>query len=303
LPQKTDNDVIVIGAGPAGIAASVFLCRAGYSVLLPEKNKPGGLLANAHLVENYPGFPDGISGRELVRLFTKQLEKNRIYYTRACVNSIGIENDGIFSVSMNSGISTAKSVIIATGTKPETIALEGLDTVKNRVFFEPVEIPEEFFSGKRFLIIGGGDAAFDYSLHIHSRGGDPVILSRSSPKCLNLLIDRVNKNKIPHYSNLSINHVIGKNNAVLVNCNQDDKTLEFESDYILIACGRKPDIPEFDESLKNRMGYRHEGIKTPVPGLFFAGDVIRGKFRQAGIATGDGIYSAMLVCDYLKNMR
>ena len=303
MSEKKKIDVAVVGVGPAGISSSIYLKRAGHSILLFERNKPGGLLRNANLVENYPGFPGGISGKDLSALMKRQAENLGIRIIKNEVKSVGIDNDGSFVMAVDRKKIGAASVIIATGTKPKAIKLNGIERIKNRIYFEVADIPAAKISGKRFAVIGGGDAAFDYSLFIHAHGGKPVILMQSRPKCLPLLLERADEKKILHFKNTTPSAVCLDKGGIVVNCHSAEREMEIKSDYLLVACGREPAIPAFDKTIENRLRGWRGIVETPVPGLFFAGDVMRGRFRQAGIAVGDGIRAAMLADEYLRKKR
>jgi len=289
------DDIAVIGAGPAGIAASIYLKRAGINVTLFEKDKIGGLLLNAYLVENYPGFPTGIAGSQLCKLMKDQLEKWNIKLTNEEVRQITIENNGFKLITKNNeGI--YKAVIVATGTKYKRLGIPGeKEMIGELVFYEIKDLLPKLKSGDTCTVIGSGDAAFDYSLNLSDKGIEVGLYFRSEkPKCLPLLEDRVRKcttiNLHPLFEPIEIN----KNNEKLeikFRSSDNIKTCTNRSDYILIACGRDPNEELLVEDFK----------KNNISGLYIAGDVRTGMFRQVGIAIGEGIYAAMSAETYLRD--
>ena len=155
------NRVAVIGCGPAGIAAAVQLVREGHPPLVFEGKRPGGLLRNANLVENYPGCPGGISGPELVERMLAQLEEHSVEVRREEVLEL-VCDEKSFSLRTGSGVYAALRVVLAPGTRPRVLTVP--DDCRGRVFSEVAEMGD--VSGKRVAIIGAGDAAFDYALNL-----------------------------------------------------------------------------------------------------------------------------------------
>ncbi len=301
MSEKNAADIAVIGAGPAGIAASIYLKRAGRSILLFEERAPGGLLRNANLVENYPGFPGGISGPDLASAMTRHLANAGVEVIRRKAGPVVLLSDGAFRLRAGKDRYHADCVIIATGTRPRKTGLRGLGQVKGRVFCEIADIPDPRIRGRRMIIVGGGDAAFDYALGTLSRGGIPIVVSRSGFKALPLLRRRAEEWRIECHANAGPLKIRAGRNGIRVICRVAGRTREIEGDHLLIACGREPSVPVLGASLGKRVGPARGRIETPVPGLFFAGDIIRGRLRQTGVAVGDGIRAAMRADEYLKS--
>jgi thioredoxin reductase len=293
------NDVAVIGAGPAGMSASIYLKRAGFEPLLFERDRVGGLLLNANLVENYPGFPGGITGSNLVSLFEKQQSDHGINVLRNAVLTVLKEED-VFRIRTENGDFLSRTVIVATGTRPKKVSIDGIDELPDgRIFYQVSDVPS-IQNGKRFIVIGAGDAAFDYALNLSANGCNVRIVMRArDPKCIPLLEKRARAD--PNIEILGDTNPISirfENNTLHLDCESGGKEIVLQSDYLLIACGREPNM----DLLHTDIGERIEktGDQTKVPGLFLAGDVLRGDFRQVGIAVGDGIVAAMQATLFLK---
>ena len=290
------HDVAVIGAGPCGIAASIFLKRAGFDIILFERKKIGGLLLNANLVENYPGFPYGINGLKLCKLMEEHLKKWNIKPLIKEVKKIIVEND-YFYVNIKQDKIKCKAMIIATGTKPKELDIsidKGL--IGKKVFYEINDLLPIIRTKDICTVIGGGDAAFDYSLNLAEKGIITDIFFRTEkPNCLSILEERVKKSlKIKIHSSVKP-YKIKKNNKkieVSFKCSKDNSIIKKLTDYVLIACGR---VPNLDLISKIKKG--------DISGLFIAGELNNAEYRQVGIAVGHGLYAAMSAEKYLRGRK
>jgi len=283
-------DVAIIGAGPAGIATAIQLKRYGLNPLVFEKGEIGGLLKNANLVENYIGFPEGISGKELVKLFQKQFENNQINIIYEDVQKVEYK-DFLFEITTNKGIMTFKKLVIATGTKPKKISLE---KDSNKIFYEISQIFNT--RNKKIAIIGGGDAAFDYglSLSVHN---SVVILNRSTRiKCLKALFNKCkDKENLKYISKIKLKEIQEHNDGLSLICDYDNITRELYADYLLIAVGREPMLDFLSDNIKSRLDeFQKEKL------IYLIGDVKNKDYRQTAISTGDGIRAAMEIFDKIS---
>jgi thioredoxin reductase (NADPH) len=264
-------DCIVIGGGPAGMIAAIQIKRAGLKIALFECGQLGGLLRNANRVENYLGLPDK-SGEELIHEFENHFFKHKIDLIQEEVISVEKSED-VFNVQTSDNMYASKTVIVATGTVPKKLGIEGEEALAGtKLFYDVADFSS--VSGKDIVIVGSGDAAFDYALHLHRKGNNPIILMRHEPQCLPLLWERIEKEKIPVFTN-TIPSLLKSNERIEVIT--DGET--FETDFILVAVGRDPRYP-------------------PLPakgtdGLYFVGDVGSGRYRHIHIATGDAVRAAM----------
>jgi thioredoxin reductase (NADPH) len=293
------KDVAIIGAGPCGISAAIYLTRAGCDVLLLEKDRIGGLLLNANLVENYPGFWEGIGGPDLVSLFERHISRLEIETQIRQVMALKVESNGFTLKTDNEEISSY-SVIIASGTKPKDIGIVGQSPLFGRkLFYEIKDIPPPQREDT-YMIVGAGDAAFDYALNLSDKVKRVDILMRGiRPKCLSLLEERARlRENIFIHPNTQPNSIEETEGKIRMDCIKEGKEQPILSHYGLIACGRDPNLDFLSSEMRKRLTIEGE-CETNSPGLFIGGDVRHGHNRQTGIAIGDGILCAMKVQDYL----
>lgn len=290
------QNVIIVGAGPAGIATAIQLKRYGIKYLLFEQEEVGGLLKNANLVENYPGFADGISGLDLIKLFKKQLKHIGVKVNFEKVMELEYEN-GTFLAKTNRKIFKSAIAVIATGTKPKILPYPPLpDNAKNRIFYEIYPIRK--IKNKKIAIMGAGDAAFDYAFGLSSKN-KIVILNRSEQiKCLPLLWSRCMKSKnVSYLDNVNIkkiNHHNKQLQLIYIDKNSGNEK-QIRVDYVIVAIGRVPQLDFLGKRLKKNLGNL---IKTNK--LFMIGDVKNKIYRQTAICVGDGIKTAMKIYRELK---
>jgi thioredoxin reductase len=291
------NEVTIIGAGPAGIAAAIYLKRAGLYPILLEKNEPGGLLRNAHLVENYPGFPKGISGLNLIHLFRKHLEEASVTVFPEEVIKLDIE-DGTFLIQTQKRVFPSRIVVIGTGTKPrEFTSFQMSKEVKDKIFYEVYPLLK--LRRKTVVIIGVGDAAFDYALHLE-KNNRVVILNRGQQaRCIPILWERaVNSPRITYCKNTELVGITcDSSDRMLLECRGPQGRVKLDADYVLFAVGREPQLDFLSEKLK--MNVQESELKGSI---YFVGDVKNVAFRQTAIAVGDGVMTAMKIIERLKEM-
>ncbi|MFC1659070.1 NAD(P)/FAD-dependent oxidoreductase [Pseudomonadota bacterium] len=275
-------DIIIIGTGPAGIASAIQLKRFGINPLVIEKHRFGGLLRNANLVENYLGFPRGLSGVKFTNLMKKQFDKYAIDIVYENVTNINYNKNCEFIVQTNRYKHKSSYVIIATGTKPKKPDLIINNNIKNKVFYDVYDLLNA--KNKHIAIIGAGDAAFDYAINLSKKNNIIKILNRGNKiKAIKLLRDRCDKIKnIEYLENISVKKIEPDKNPkkIKLTTNSSQKIVV---DYFLVAIGREPNLDILEERLKNN------------DRLFIIGDAKNGVLRQTAIAVGDGLKVAQKI--------
>ena len=279
--------VVIVGGGPACVSAAIQLIRSNIDILLVTK-EIGGSVRNANLIENLVGFPGGISGDAYVALMQSQIEGFKIPVLRTTVLSIQKgDNDHGLLIKSESHEILATHVIVGLGTQPKKMGLTGEEPAfqKKQLFYEYFNT-RPFVFGKKILVIGGGDIAYDYALNLSETAQKITILQRSAvAKSLPLLQTRVKTNSnINLISQIRPIEIQSSENGVNLICESDQGNMTYESDLILIAIGRTPNtlvinLSEDDFSVRKR--------------LFYVGDMKNGIFRQISIAIGDGMKAAM----------
>lgn len=215
--EPIERRIAVIGGGPAGVAAAIQLKRGGFDPLVFERDRVGGLLREANLVENYPGFPDGIAGHGLADLLAAHLSRVGVKVIGEEVTLLERSKDA-FSLRTPSGVTNAGEVIIASGTRPK--ALQGV-RISDRAA-KRVQYGIRGFGGvrdERVAVIGGGEAAFDYALNM-ARWNDVVILHRSAhPRCIPVLRERCEASpRITYHSNTTVEGITASRRGVILQC-------------------------------------------------------------------------------------
>ncbi len=278
--------IAIIGAGPAGITAAIQLARFGYKPQLFEKNMAGGLLKNAYLVENYPGFAQGLSGIDLVKKLTAHLSKYRIPVIKSEIKSASYRQ-GYYFVRGKTNI-RADFLIIASGTKAKQ-PLISMPLKRTKILNEIYQIRN--VKNKNIAIIGAGDAALDYALNL-SRFNRVALFNRNAKiKGLFILYKRLNKerkkDRFVYYPNTQVTGIENNGSSFQLYCH--GKRLNTQTfDYVILATGREPALDFLAENLQKNYP---EGTKS----LYFIGDVKNGEMRQTSIAIADGMKAAMSI--------
>ena len=252
--MKIKTSVAIVGAGPAGLSAAIQLKRYQIPFVLFEKNSIGGLLKNAGNVENYPGFPKGIPGQDLVAQLEEQAEEQGVEILFCPVESIGYRK-GNFIIKAGGISYYSFFLIIASGTRPIKIDLLTFDPeIQDRIFYEIHTLRD--ISNRELGIIGSGDAAFDYALTLSSDNKVFIFLRGIESKCLPLLWERVNNKK----------NILVKPQRILSKIQIKDHKLEsdfiyrgvvetYSLDLIIAAVGREPEIEFLSNEINEKMEF------------------------------------------------
>jgi len=281
--------IIIIGGGPGGVSAAIQLYRSGFKPLIIEARQLGGLLVNAWRVENYPGFPKGISGLDLVQLFREQLSFYQPEIVYDHVLSVEKMQSGYYLKTKNGQSYSCKYLIIATGTVPrQYIHVNGdvNEPLSKRIYYEVDSI--RHLKGKDISIIGGSDAAFDYAMTMSQENQISVFMRGSKTKAIKALSDVVQINRhIKVYQRTEIEEFEFKDDRISLNFKKGASIQNHKTDYLLFAIGRDPTMP----SMINKLEIEKEKDKT----IFFVGDDKNERYRQCSFAVSDGIKAAMVI--------
>jgi len=308
-PLKTEYDLVIIGSGPAGLTAAIYAARAKLSTLLIEKAVTGGLAASTHWIENYPGYPAGVSGTKLMNEFETQARKFGAEFLHAEVT--GIDSlDQWKTVKTATGNYRAKAVIVATGTVPKRLNIPGEDRFWGRGVSYCATCDGPFFKERDIAVIGTGSSGLQEGLFlltfVKSITFVEFLPAMTGEK---ILQERIAKNpKVTFHLNHEVTAINGTERveSVTVKNRSDNKEFTLPCQGIFIYVGLVPkteflkDIVELD-----RHGYVVTGpnLETSVPGIFAAGDVRQKSVRQIATASSDGATAAVMVQHYLENLK
>jgi thioredoxin reductase (NADPH) len=299
------HNVIIIGSGPAGYTAAIYTARANLSPLLLASEPqglqmPGGQLMFTGEVENFPGFPEGIGGPELMELMKKQALRFGVEMLEESVEEADFRPGGPFRVRSNSGWNEARSVIIATGACARWLDLPNESKFRNRGLSACAVCDGLFFRNQEVLVIGGGDTAIEEALTLaHHASKVTIAHRRDSLRASKIMQARANENpKINFFWNTVLTGYVGGDvlqGAELENIATGKKWVERVSG-IFVAIGHHPNT-EFLKGIidLDEQGYiiTRDGVETSMEGVFAAGDVHDRYYRQAITASGFGCMAGL----------
>lgn len=301
-------DVVIIGAGPAGMTAAIYARRAELKVLLIEKNyMGGGQVLNTYEVDNYPGFP-GINGFDLGMKFSEHVDKMGIERLETEVLKLELSNK-IKTVETEKGTFETKTVIFASGNSPRKLSVPGEETLAGMGVSYCATCDGAFFKNKITVVAGGGDVAVEDAIFL-ARGCSKVYLVHRRDE---LRAAKILQKSLFETSNIeviwdSIVTEIKGNEQVEEICIQNvkDKSMQtIKADGIFIAVGNTPNASYINMVETDKNGYviAAEDCKTNIPGVFAAGDIRSKRLRQITTAVGDGANAVMSVQDYLLELN
>ncbi|MBI3984969.1 MAG: thioredoxin-disulfide reductase [Candidatus Levybacteria bacterium] len=291
-------DVIIIGSGPAGLTAAIYTTRADLKTLVIAGARWGGQLMLTTLVENYPGFPDGIEGPELMENMRKQAEK----FGAEFIDEDFLEADFLkspFTVKASDKTYEAKSVIIATGADTKWLGVPGEKEKIGRGVSSCAPCDAAFFRNKNVIVVGGGDSAMEEALVLTKFALSVTLVHRKdSFRASEIMQKRVKENpKIKIMFNTEVVEVLGDQtvNGVKIKNNKNGKVSEMPIDGIFVAIGHFPNTGKFKDIELNESGFIkvRNHFLTNKEGVFVAGDVHDAEYKQAVTAAGYGCSAAL----------
>ncbi|KXH79281.1 thioredoxin-disulfide reductase [Sporosarcina sp. HYO08] len=302
-------DVIVIGAGPAGMTAAVYTSRSNMSTLMLERGIPGGQMATTEDIENYPGF-DHILGPDLSTKMFDHARKFGAEYAYGDVKEV-IDNGNTKTIIVGDKEYKARSIIIATGAEYRKIGVPGENDLTGRGVSYCAVCDGAFFRKKEIVVIGGGDSAVEEGAYL-TRFADKVTIihRRDELRAQKILQDRAFANdKIEFLWNSTVKQVNekdGKIGSITLVSTVDGSESEFETDGMFVYVGMDPLTAPFKNlGILDENGYIHtnEDMETSIPGIFAAGDVREKLLRQIVTATGDGSIAAQAAQRYIEALK
>ena len=291
------TDILILGAGPAGLTAAIYASRSGHKVIILEKGVIGGQIASSWLVENYPGVKK-TSGQELTAVMAEQAKSFGTKIVEfAEVTSIDLHKK---EVKTPDAAYAAKAIIIATGNRERKLSVPGETELKGRGVSYCATCDAPFFKGKEVAVVGGGNSALEESLHLAKFASKITIIHRREEfKAEKKLQAEISKNpKIKLLMDCAVSKINGKEKveSIEVENLKTEKKAELKVSGVFIYVGMLPNSDLFKNQLKtDEAGFiiTNEKMETSIPGVFAAGDVRESPIKQLTTAAGDGTIASI----------
>lgn len=305
-PETETRRVIIIGSGPAGYTAAIYAARAELSPLViagsgadPNVGVPGGQLMLTTDVENYPGFPDGVTGPEMMELFRKQAERfgAEVIYEDATAVDLSRRP---FRVETAKQRYTASAVIVATGAAAKWLGLESETRLQNRGVSACATCDGALYRGREIAVVGGGDTAIEEALFLTRFATKVTVIHRRDElRASKIMQERAfNNEKIEFLWDSEVAEILGENEVegLRIRNKETGDDSEIAVGALFVAIGHKPNTELFQNALEtDDQGYIivSEGTRTSLEGVFACGDVMDKVYRQAVTAAGTGCAAAI----------
>ncbi len=307
--KNVDYDLVIIGGGPAGLTAGLYAARARLKVILVEKIVVGGQIVISDWIENYPGFPEGLSGPDLVERLTEQAKRFGLNIENNAAVSVDL-SDPVKTIVLNHRTVTTHTIIIATGASPKKLGVPGEETFYGKGISSCATCDAPFFKDRIVAAVGGGDTAVKESLFltkfvqkvylIHRRDrlrAEMILQERAfADEKIEIIWDSVltGIKGLTHVENITVQNVKTK----------EEKTLSVDGCFIWV--GEIPNTKFLADGVKlDKNGFivANLNMETSVPGVFAAGDVRNTPLRQVATAVGDGAVAAFSAGHYIEKLK
>lgn len=300
--------LVIIGSGPAGLTAATYAARSNLNPVVIAGRTPGGQLTLTTDVDDYPGFPDGIAGPQLMSQFRKQAERFGTRFIDEDVTSVDFK-ESPFRITTETEEVLAEVVIIATGASAQWLGLPSEQKLIGRGVSACATCDGPFFRGKKIIIVGGGDVAMREAQHLSKFATEVTIVHRRDEfRAKPALVELVKtKQNVKFLMNSAVEEVLGdeKVTGVKIKNTVTGEVSEMETGGVFVAIGHRPNTDFLKGQLNlDEKGYIQvlEETLTSVPGVFVAGDVADFKYRQAITAAGAGCKAALDAEEYLEKL-
>lgn len=309
--QDKVRDVIMIGAGPSSLAAAIYTTREDIDTVVYEKATIGGLAAITDIVDNYPGFPEGIEGLKLATQLEKQAERFGAHIDFGDISAIRTEGD-VKIVTVDGADVKAKTVLIATGSDYKKIGVPGEKEYYGRGVHYCATCDGAFYRDKKMVVIGGGNSALQETLFLTRYASHIDLLVRSSIKASDVLQRDLQKHidagKVTVHLNTTTEEIVATDGRVgAVNAVKNGEAITFETDAVFVFVGLMPNTQFLKDSgiELDEIGLikTDAHMQTNIPGIFASGDVRSGATMQIASAVGEGASAALSIREYLDELE
>ncbi|MDN5346987.1 MAG: thioredoxin reductase [Clostridia bacterium] len=302
-------DVIIVGGGPAGLTAALYTARGGLKTLVLEMGLPGGQAALTDKIENYPGFPEGIGGPELMQNFADQARRFGAEIKMERVERVALKEQ-VKVITTSQGDYRCRAVILAPGARPKPLGVPGEEAFRGRGVSYCATCDGAFFRDKKIAVVGGGDSAVEEALFLTRFGREVAIIHRRDQlRAIKVLQDRARDNpKISFRWNTVVTEICGEQKVEKLKLKdvKTGETREENFDGVFIFIGLEPNTDFLSgEVTLDPAGYivTNPSLGTSAAGVFAAGDARVKELRQVSTAVGDGALAAMGVERYLAELE
>jgi thioredoxin reductase (NADPH) len=298
-PGRTESKLVIVGSGPAGLTAAIYAARANLEPIVISGSAPGGQLMLTSDVENYPGFPDGIQGPDLMNLFRAQAARFGTEFHDIDIDRVDLSSRP-FRLWARGIEFKAQSLIVATGASAMWLGLESETRLRGRGVSACATCDGFFFRDREIAVVGGGDTAFEEATYLTRFASKIHLLHRRDAfRASRIMVERARAHpKIEIHTNTGIEEVLGeeKVNGLRLRDTESGKERQMPIDGLFIAIGHRPNTEAFRDWLEvDAKGYLvvRDHTHSKIEGVFIAGDVHDHKYRQAVTAAGDGCMAAI----------